>query len=363
MARIGILTMSDDENDFRGNRQNFIDIINAGNELKMDVYVIAHKDLNVNHSKIYGYKYKTDQKSWKREIVPLPQVIYNRIPNRNDEFNPDVQQTIKECIKHPGIKLFNPSFFNKWTLFEWLRKSRYTKKHIPLTRKLTPKTNLRKLLNQHGLLYLKPEKGKAGKGIMQLRLLRGKPYPYRLSIQENRNSQTFRYNRITRLRKTIKNYSGEEDYIIQQGIVLANFQQRPFDLRVLVQKNRKGLWTVSGIGARVAGNMSITTHVPRGGSIDEPDKLLSSSFGRLPARKIIRKTSRTALNIAKQVEKGSGHTLGEMSMDLGVDTKGHVWFFEANAKPMKFDEPLIRQKSLKQLMHYCKFLSKSKNKI
>lgn len=30
-------------------------------------------------------------------------------------------------------------------------------------------------------------------------------------------------------------------------------------------------------------------------------------------------------------------------MDLGIDDLGEIWFFEANAKPMKFDEPQIRK--------------------
>lgn len=359
---VAILTTDDEETNFRGNRENFIDIIRAGKALGIDVYVVTPKDLNLYNARVFGYRYDFNQSTWKRQIFPVPHVVYNRIPNRADELQTEVQQAIKDCIKHPKVQLFNPAFFNKWTLFGWLKKSKTTRKHIPYTRRLTPKLNFKKLLQQHSLLYLKPEKGKAGKGIMRLKQHNGKSFPYRLSIQEYRKIQTFRYNTMERLRQRINNYMGDEEYIVQQGIVLASYQQRPFDLRVLVQKNKKGLWTISGVGARIAGNLSITTHVPRGGTIDEPRKLLSSSFGSILSKKIIRSTKRTALSIAKQVEKGSGHLLGEMSMDLGVDTSGHIWFFEANAKPMKFDEPDIRKRSLDQLLLYCLFLSKSRKK-
>jgi hypothetical protein len=64
--------------------------------------------------------------------------------------------------------------------------------------------------------------------------------------------------------------------------------------------------------------------------------------------------------IARQIEKAAGQTLGEMSMDLGVDRDGALWFFEANSKPMKFDEPHIRKKSLEQIIHYCMYLSKKR---
>jgi hypothetical protein len=48
--------------------------------------------------------------------------------------------------------------------------------------------------------------------------------------------------------------------------------------------------------------------------------------------------------------------LGEMSLDLGVDTAGQMWFFEANSRPMKFDEPDIRKKSLERIVQYSQFL-------
>ncbi|MOA37277.1 Endospore coat-associated protein YheD [compost metagenome] len=64
--------------------------------------------------------------------------------------------------------------------------------------------------------------------------------------------------------------------------------------------------------------------------------------------------------IAKQIERASGQLLGEMSMDLGIDSAGGIWFFEANSKPMKFDEPHIRQKSLERIFQYGSYLSKAK---
>lgn len=50
--------------------------------------------------------------------------------------------------------------------------------------------------------------------------------------------------------------------------------------------------------------------------------------------------------------------LGEMSMDLGVDENGGLWFFEANSRPMKFDEPAIRKLSLERIFHYGQHLAR-----
>ncbi|GIP33687.1 YheC/YheD family protein [Paenibacillus sp. J2TS4] len=358
---IAILTMPDEKRPFRGNHYNFIDLIRCGKELGAFVYVITVNDVKLWERKIKSYVYNPTTKTWSEIMLPLPDVIYNRIPTRKDELHPEVQQTVQSLLRHSHIRLFNPFFFNKWTLFEWLNKTKQTKRFIPATQRLTSQNDVELFLKHYSTVYLKPVRGKAGKGIMKIEAGSSKTKAsYRLIIQNFRKSHISVHTQISKLWGVLKEQIGSEDYIIQQGIKLSSYQNRPFDLRVLVQKNGKGSWSLSGIGARVAGKLSITTHVPRGGSIDEPDKLLSATFGKETARSILLKVKKAAYSIARRIEKASGHTLGEMSMDLGIDTSGQIWFFEANSRPMKFDEPDIRKKSLERIIQYSLYLSKTK---
>ncbi|MBN3522936.1 YheC/YheD family protein [Paenibacillus apiarius] len=355
---VAILTIDDDKEKFRGNRDNFIDILRTGKELGFIVYIVTAKDLKLHARRVIGYSYHFEKEAWQQEWFPLPQVVYNRIPHREDENLPSVSSKIEEIIAHPTIRMFNPYFFNKWHLFEWLKKSRTTRKYIPSTKRLKTSVSLGKMLHKHPYLYLKPETGKAGVGIMTLRVNHTKALKFRLQIQDKRKSTSYKCATISKLWTRIRKQAGHYDYIVQQGIPLATINRRPFDLRVLVQKNSKGQWDITGVGARIAGSTSITTHVPRGGSIDDPEKLLTTIFGAEQSRRIFVRAKNTALVIARQVERGSGFTLGEMSMDLGVDAGGGIWFFEANAKPMKFDEPHIRKRSLERIFQYSTFLAK-----
>lgn len=357
---MAILTMDDSEKGFRGNRNNFIDIIEAGKHARVLVYVTTTTHLKLHAKKIIGYTYNTENRIWDRRYFRLPDVVYNRIPFREDEWIPEVQHKISECMNHPHIRLFNSSFFNKWTLFKWLSKNKRTRRFVPITRKYKNEIYLNALLRKFSFLYLKPEKGKAGMGIMRIRRIPNRKLQYSIEIHEKTGNHVYRYATIAQLKEKIKEYTAHEDYIVQQGIQLAHLYKRPFDLRVLVQKNKKGKWSISGIGARLAGEMSITTHVPRGGSIEDPRRLLIASFNPTKARRIMGGVKRSAIIIAKQIERGSETELGELSLDLGVDKFAKLWFFEANSKPMKFDEPHIRKKSLVQLMQYCSFLVKKR---
>jgi hypothetical protein len=360
---IAILTMHDEHRPFRGNHFNFIDLIRTGRELGANVYVITAKDMKLGKSKVKSFLYNPATKTWSQKMLPLPYVIYNRIPSRKDELLPDVQQTIQACMKHDRIKLFNPSFFNKWTLFEWLSKAQSTKMYIPATRKLSHLYELESMLLHYALVYLKPARGKAGKGIMKIDYIPSRiEGPYQLHIQYKKKSRITLHRYLPELWVKLKQHIGTEEYIVQQGIQLAKYHNRSFDLRVLVQKNAKGIWSLTGIGARVAGSLSITTHVPRGGSIDEPEKLLNLAFGSIYGKQIMRRVKLASHAIARQIEKASKHTMGEMSLDLGVDTSGQIWFFEANSRPMKFDEPEIRKKSLERIIQYSEYLTQLRKK-
>lgn len=352
---IAILTTRDKFRQFRGNHKNFRDIIRTGKELGYLVYVITVKELRLGNHYVNGYV-PGPGKSWISVQLPPPEVVYNRIPTREDEAKPAVARKLAECLEYPGIRLYNPYFFNKWSLFEWLRGSNATARHVPATRRLRSARTLAAMLKTHTSLYLKPETGKAGKGIMRVIYHASGELPYRLQIQSGKKNVTYKAATVERLWSRIGKERGDSRYIVQQAIELATCKGRPFDLRVLVQKNGKGGWSMTGIGARLAGSRSITTHVPRGGSVEEPSSMLEAMFGPERSLSILKSVSGTALLIARQIERASGYMLGEMSMDLGVDEKGGLWFFEANSRPMKFDEPDIRRLSLERIIQYSQHL-------
>lgn len=359
---LAILTIDDDIQLFRGNRSNFADLIRTGREHGFLVYVVTVKQLKLTQRQLNGFTYNDKTDTWLGHTFPFPDLVYNRIPLREDELQPTVRRKLEALLNHPRIHLFNPHFFNKWTLFKWLREAPTTRPYIPTTRRMNSREALSEMMREHPYLYLKPVSGKAGKGIMTIKVRPEKTLPFRLQIQAKRKSIAYNCGTIGKLWTRVRKESGGERYIAQQGIPLASFQTRRFDLRVLAQKNIRGQWEVTGIGARVAGALSITTHVPRGGSIEDPEKLLVSVFGQDEARKIYIRAKQAALIIAKQIERGAGMNHAEMSMDLGIDQMGNVWFFEANAKPMKFDEPEIRKQSLDRIFQYSRYLLRAGGK-
>lgn len=350
--RIGILT-ADGKTPFRGNHQNFADLIRTGKQMGVPVFVITPQSISTNSKHIYGYFLDSSSPKikWIRKVTTLPPVIYNRVPNRIEERKPYMQKTIRYLQENPQIHFYNPSFFDKWTLYQHLNT---TKLHpySPETHILDQPNTLKNMLSQFKYLFLKPIDGKAGIGMIQITQV---PEEIRLVYQTAKKLKRVRFTSFTELWSMIQQLCKQKPYLIQQGISLATYQGNPFDVRMLLQKNRKGAWALTGIGIRVAGNSAISTHVPMGGRIENVQQVFQTAFGNQKDA-LLKKIEQLGLQIAKTIENKQPSPLGEMSMDIGVEPNGQCWFFEANAKPMKFDEPQIRSLSLRRIIEYALYL-------
>ncbi|TCP58940.1 YheC/D-like protein [Tumebacillus sp. BK434] len=340
---------------FRGNKANFKDIIKAGKRLGQTVVVCTPEGLRSRERMecfVYTGKGATP---WKRAVLPLPNVVYNRVPDREAERRPEVLR-VKKWLAEQQIPLFNNRFFDKAEIHDWLQGEQETSRYLPYTEALRQEEQIGRMLRRHKLVYVKPADGKAGDGIIQIRA-EGKGYAVTVQKkgQRTRTQVSTRQEAAALAAKAVNN----RPYLLQQGISLATYDGRQFDLRLLLQKNRHGHWRVTGMGARIADSDGITTHVPNGGRIEKAGVALQSAFGKSRAAALEEKVKDMALLIAAAIERQchSEGQIGEMSMDIGVTADGTLYFFEANAKPMKFDEPYIRAKSLLRLLQYCEFLA------
>ncbi|MGD9677603.1 MAG: YheC/YheD family protein [Vulcanibacillus sp.] len=347
---VGILTTRDAKG-FKGNKNNYIDLILMGIKTGVLVYVFTAESLDKQNRTVEGYLYLPTNGTWQKKKMPLPDVVYNRIPSRKEEKRIIINETVNYLEKE-HIPYFNHYFFDKVTLYKWMSKTKEFDRFIPDTRSLTIE-NLRKMLDTYHMIYLKPVHGKAGIGFIKIEK---KDNIYFLTYQGSKITQRKTLDSFNLLWKDIISLINKKNYIIQRGINLKEYHSYPFDIRILVQKNGEGIWKVSGIGIRVAGARSITTHVPRGGYIEMPFKVFNYSFGK-KANDWEDAISKLTIEMAKHIEKRSEKNLGELSLDLGIDKENNLWFFEANSKPMKFDEPNIRYTSLLRLMQYFRFLT------
>lgn len=345
---LGILTAG--KGQVPGNREMFRFVQMACREAGLTAYVFTPAQVNWSRGIVKGYRYL--QGRWQAGQFPLPQVVYNRIPNRQLEASREVQ-LVKRRLRAKGIPYYNAGYLNKYDLYQLLKDDPQVQPYLPWTRLVRRRSDIQSALQQLGCVYLKPRHAFAGKGIMRV-ALRGNAWSLRYR-QDDVNKES-RGSSVGELWPKLEQKMGRQSYIVQQAIQLAQYKGRTFDVRLLAQKNGVGQWQVSGMGVRVASKGGITTHVPNGGYIAPAAEVFANVFGA-NAASVHERVSRLAMMVALAVERKSQGLFGEMSMDIGLDASGHPWFFEANAKPMRFDEKGIRQVGLKTLTAYVQHLA------
>src|SRR5690606_28809043 len=73
------------------------------------VYFFTPETLTANGTLVSGWILDGE---WRKQILPLAEVIYNRLPSRKAENQPAVQRLIHETARYYNIALFNKRFLD-----------------------------------------------------------------------------------------------------------------------------------------------------------------------------------------------------------------------------------------------------------
>ncbi|TLS38028.1 YheC/YheD family protein [Pseudalkalibacillus caeni] len=281
---------------------------------------------------IDGYFYSFYEKKWVSATFPAPNIVYNRTSIRESEKTPSFLKTI-QWLRENSIPFFNPSFFTKWDLYSVLKENTFLAKHLPFTILVDTEEDFTAFLKQYRKVIAKPINGSKGDGIFSISLLDN----HSSLIETHANKASC--GSAEEIWKKLNELFRVTPYILQEKIALNTIGSRPYDFRILVQRPDKN-WNITGIGVRCGKPESITTHVPMGG------KILPLHTVNPPVDEEI--VSSLAKAVGTTLEDHFG-LIGEFSMDIGRDSSNHYWIFEANAKPMRFDERTIYNRSLQNL--------------
>ncbi|NBD27334.1 YheC/YheD family protein [Paenibacillus glycinis] len=237
---------------------------------------------------------------------------------------------------------------SKWRKTAAIRKSAPLAQYVPDTLKMTGASLLDRL-NQYGMVYIKPDLGMYGNGVMRVER-RGDVYSYQVG---NKRRDFARYSDLYR---SIKRRTGSRRYLVQKGIHLLKYGGRRFDLRVMVQWSPSRTWETTGIIGRVAAKNKIVTNYHSGGKIVAADALLRAHTDQ-PASKL-QALSRLGAQAGAAMQQAfpGVYVIG---LDVAMDKSMHPWILEVNTRP----DPYIFKKHpdrkvFRKIMRYAKAYAK-----
>ena len=149
----------------------------------------------------------------------------------------------------------------------------YLQEFVPDTRSFSER-NVRDMLRQYGMIYVKPVKGTFGNGVIRVENLTGGAEPYVFQSGERK----YRYDTFERMYDKLLTVKKSRAYLSQQGIHLLKYDNRRFDFRVMVQKNPLDKWETTGIIGRLSHPRRIVTNYHSGGTPLPVERLLAPTL-------------------------------------------------------------------------------------
>ncbi|WP_084224584.1 YheC/YheD family protein [Paenibacillus pectinilyticus] len=339
---IGILVTS------RKSRKRILKLYQRYNSLNLKLYIFTPSDIRWKKQRIIGLSLQKG--IWKQSLFPFPQVVYNRC------FNKKVQ-TIQSLEKAIGRnQCFNAiNFFNKWDLYNRLSQTSL-KTYLPETFSYKY-SNVSELLETYPLLYIKPFYGSKGRSVY--RIERRDHGDIDISLHSTAPRYICRKNED--IQGKLDELLGSAQYMVQQGIAMSRVDRKYFDIRVLVQKDILGEWTVSAITCRVAYEQYFNTSMCE--NMYDFVELLSKELPPEQFNTILQTLNEVSVKAALEAETLLG-LLGELSVDFVLDEQNKLWIIELNGKPQKNMYNDLKSKSIKRKVYskpleYAYYLSQS----
>ncbi len=341
MGSIGILTAGGNDGEIGGNIAHFRRLGKMAQQMGQTMALFqVNRDGSVDPYEWVG----------KRErYVPQPKlsvspVLYNRIPSRPLEISRKIQGKMDEWESN-GHVITNPHFLSKWELAKIWREEELIRGYLLETEQLVDADDLAHWLEERSSFYLKPISGKAGIGMMHLQKT-----AYGTHVREQLKGKLIDHGTMNwrELNWYLGNSRRYGRYLLQEEANVATWNGRRFDVRMLLHHKPESRFSVTGMAIRSAPLGSVTTHVPNGGSRDRIDRVFADVFGN--ERDVIISELVSAGEAAASAIARTPGTWTELSMDASVTPDGRPILFEANSKPMKFDERDIEQYGKRRLL-------------
>lgn len=353
---VGIMhKMSDDTNRPFEAQSQFIKELNIeGARLGELSFGFDPRRIDFANRSVVGYSWYRGR--WQRGVFPIPDVVYPR-----DVSYSAATHNVRRRLANLGCKFINPPLIGKWQTYHILSASEELKKFVPDTKRASNYEQIDRMLRKYGSVYIKPINGSMGRNIIKVsRGTNAGSYQYQYKV--NHQPRTGYASNRNALRQNLRRIMRGHTYIVQQQINLLRVNGSICDVRVMVQKDGDGNWSVTGKAFRIGPRGSITSNISGGGTGGKVGFVLKRRFPDAQVReRIINEVDQLAVEAARALEKETG-AIGELGIDIGIDVQGKVWFIEANLKPARkvfilIGEPSVRRMTVRKPMLYARHLA------
>ncbi len=335
----------------------YIELAEANRGMDVTLYFFATGDADFEKKCVRGIFYNYSDDTWQQKIFPLPHLLYDRGGGTSRQSTGVIKK-----FRELGIRNINARhYFDKWDLFDRLSGIETVSPHLPATVKGDKFDNIFHMLDRYGHVYVKTRRGSCGTGVIRIE----RNGPDRLRYYYSYGGRLFSgIIAKQELEKILNRFFAHKPFIVQEPVDLIKKDQCIIDFRSEVQKNKDGQIMITGTTARIGRLYSPIASNTHKEDYYPVEKFLMQ-FGAPRSDVLQAKINGFLLTVFRAVEQVYG-SFGEMGIDFGMDTKGHLWLIECNSKSAKvalynaYGRQKVRE-SFRNLLQYAIFLVQSQN--
>lgn len=289
------------------------------------VIAFSTRSIDWDEKVVYGMLYDPTQKKWRYDSAPIPAALYRRNFHQNLE-------RINQLFEMTNKNLFNSHYFKKSDLI-LLKDEREIRNHVPTTHLLKKLDDLIEFVQDRERIILKPISLSRGRGIFTLEKNQKPAEGYILYEHQNEFLLRHLLPDTRALEEMLMKLNLlNKQYLYQTYIPLLRINNRPLDVRVVMQKYDIKSWKCSGIECRVAGENEILTNIARGGEAMTLEEVVSGSGIDQSYDKIYESVINLCQKFCNLIDRKDEH-YAEFGLDIGLDQEGYPWIIEANIFP------------------------------
>lgn len=304
-----------------------------------------------------GERFDNEQGKWVKEEFAIPKILYDRCFYSDDPLSKQSMSIVKWLKSRPDITFIGSGLPNKWAIYEALSTSCLSP-YIPETHKATNGKMVMSQLKKWKKSVLKPTFGSGGAGIYSLEK-DGRSFIIAADFSGKMMRKIFHTESETE--DWLNRLLNKKEYLMQPYLSLTDSENCPFDIRVLLQKDMAGTWTVRGKGIRRGSMNGILSNLSAGGEI-LPFEDYANSLN-IRTKKFILHELDEILSKLPEILEASFPKLFELGVDIGVSQNNALWVLDTNSKPgrkvISATNPELKELLFKAPLDYAYFLIKN----
>lgn len=323
-----------------------------------DVEVLLFSPLQIHpHTEwIQGYRYCTDTGSWKKDIFTIPEYIYDRTFYQDDFTSKQAKAIVQWLKNRDDICFLGYGLPNKWTIYRQLMKHDKVAPYLPETTLIESIPETVSRIKREKNVIIKPFDGAHGIAVYEIQAQNENMMirtTKKLEMVEKKMDEET-------LGRWLESLTRKKSFILQNKLENRDEQNRPFDLRMLLQKNAKDKWVVTCKGFRVGNQDSLLTNLSAGAAAIPYEEWKKNQ--KHYNWKYIESELRDIVRTLPEILEEEFAPLFEIGLDIIIGRDSSVWILDMNSKPGHKMLQLLTLDEIERLhslpLRYCKSLQR-----